>query len=51
MDANKKSELGVALRSSSNDTDKTVLAVALIDSKNGVLYDYENGDKRNKFWL
>ena len=47
----KKSELGVALRSPSDDTDITVLAVALIDVRNRVLFDYGNEDNRTTFWL
>ena len=51
MNLIKKSELGVVLRSLSGDTDITVLAVALIDDRNRVLYDHENGDNRKTFWL
>ena len=51
MNLSKKSELGVVLRSLSGDTDITVLAVALIDDRNRVLYDHENGDNRKTFWL
>ena len=51
MNVIKKSELGVVLRSTSGDTDITVLTVALIDDRNSVLYDYGNGDNRKTFWL
>ena len=50
MNAIKKSELRVVLRSPSGDTDVTVL-VALIDDRNKVLYDYGNGDNRKTFRL
>ena len=46
MNVIKKSELGVVLRSPSCDTDVTVLAVALTDGGNRVLYDYGNRDNR-----
>ena len=45
MNVIKKSELGVVLRSPC-DTDVTVVAVALPDGRNRVLYDYGNGDNR-----
>ena len=50
MNVIKKSELGVVLRSPSGDTDITVFAVALIDERNTVLYDYGNGENRKTFW-
>ena len=43
--------MGVVLRSPFSDTDITVLAAALIDDRNRVLYDYGNGDNRKTFWL
>ena len=51
IDVIKKGELGFVLRSPSGDTDITVLAVALIDDRNKVLYDYGNGDNRKTIWL
>ena len=51
MNVIKKSELGVVLRSLSGDIVITALAVALIDDRNRVLYDYGNGDNQKTFWL